>query len=45
MRWSRVPEGDCEVTVTAPGYRSATLNITVVEDQPVVEDVILNPAG
>ena len=45
MRWSRVPEGDYEITVTAPGYQSATLNITVVEDQPVAEDVILNPAG
>lgn len=45
MRWSRVPEGAYEITVTAPGYQSATLNITVVEDQPVVEDVILIPAG
>ena len=45
MQWSRVPEGDYEVTVTAPGYQPATLNITVVEDQPVAEEVILVPTS
>jgi hypothetical protein len=45
LQWSAVAAGSYQVTVTAPGYQTATVDITVIEDRPIGQDVVLTPAG
>ena len=45
LQWSAVAEGSYRVTVTAPGYRTATVPITVIEDRPIDTEVVLTPVG
>lgn len=45
LQWSAVAEGSYRVTITAPGYHTATVPIIVIEDRPIDTEVVLTPVG